>query len=264
MSGVGEQIRHYRKERGLTLSDLAAKTGVSVSYLSEIEQGKKRPSLRTLERICAGLNLSKGAVLMSSAEGKPSGRDSGQPVGLGEKIRLARRNKGRTLEELARSLGLSESYLSAIEQGKRRPGVATLHRIAEALQVPLPVLLHESPRSLGEKMRLLRERLGLSREDLAGRTGVSPSLVAQLEVGRAQPSLDTLERIASVLGVSPCYLILEDPSVEQMLTTMNPDLRRLLSEPEIQAVLPLICDLTEKEFRFLLRFIQLLKQGELS
>ncbi|MCU0373992.1 MAG: helix-turn-helix domain-containing protein [Chitinophagaceae bacterium] len=40
---MGLKIRHLREERGLTLSELAQRTGISISYLNEIEKGKKHP-----------------------------------------------------------------------------------------------------------------------------------------------------------------------------------------------------------------------------
>lgn len=40
---MGLKIRHLREERGITLTELANRTGISVSYLNEIEKGKKHP-----------------------------------------------------------------------------------------------------------------------------------------------------------------------------------------------------------------------------
>ena len=39
-------IRSLRQKRNMTLQELAKKADISVSYLSEIELGKKQPSLR--------------------------------------------------------------------------------------------------------------------------------------------------------------------------------------------------------------------------
>ncbi len=40
---MGLKIRHLREERSITLSELGQRTGISVSYLNEIEKGKKHP-----------------------------------------------------------------------------------------------------------------------------------------------------------------------------------------------------------------------------
>ena len=46
-----------------------------------------------------------------------------------------RKEKGLTQEQLAERSGLSQQYLSGLEQGKRNPTIVTLYEIAEALGV---------------------------------------------------------------------------------------------------------------------------------
>lgn len=53
-----------------------------------------------------------------------------------------------------------------------------------------------------------RERLGLSKRQLALRSGVHPSYIGHLESGRKKPSLDVLERLAEVLGLPLPLLML--------------------------------------------------------
>ena len=45
-----------RMERGMTQRELSEKTGISQSDISRIENGTYNPSMRTLQRIAAGLN----------------------------------------------------------------------------------------------------------------------------------------------------------------------------------------------------------------
>jgi len=45
---VGPRLRQLRLERGATLADLAAETGISVSTLSRLESGGRRPTLELL------------------------------------------------------------------------------------------------------------------------------------------------------------------------------------------------------------------------
>ena len=52
---LGAVIRERRKAQGLTLSDLAKRTKVSLGYLSQIELGKNSASIETLYRISLGL-----------------------------------------------------------------------------------------------------------------------------------------------------------------------------------------------------------------
>jgi len=50
-------IRVWREHRGLGLRALAGDAGVSYSYLSEIETGKKEPAVKTLKRLTAVLDV---------------------------------------------------------------------------------------------------------------------------------------------------------------------------------------------------------------
>ncbi len=48
LAGVGPRLRALRTRRGLTLSQLAEATGISVSTLSRLESGGRRPTLELL------------------------------------------------------------------------------------------------------------------------------------------------------------------------------------------------------------------------
>ncbi len=54
---LGAVIRRERRERHLTLKELAGRSALSVVYLSEIERGKKYPSASVLESVAGALRL---------------------------------------------------------------------------------------------------------------------------------------------------------------------------------------------------------------
>jgi len=54
---LGAAIRERRKGLGLTLAQMAARTDVSLGYLSQIELGKNSASIETLYRICLALGI---------------------------------------------------------------------------------------------------------------------------------------------------------------------------------------------------------------
>ncbi len=62
-TAVGAVIRRERRERGLTLKELATRAIISVVYLGEIERGKKYPSPVTLERLAEALDLTTPDLL---------------------------------------------------------------------------------------------------------------------------------------------------------------------------------------------------------
>jgi transcriptional regulator with XRE-family HTH domain len=61
-------------------------------------------------------------------------------------------------------------------------------------------------RAVGHRIRDLRERRGLSREELAARVGVHAGSIARWETGGSVPHAYTLERIAEVCGGSAEYI----------------------------------------------------------
>ena len=48
LEAVGPRLRRLRQERGTTLTDLATSTGISISTLSRLESGQRRPTLELL------------------------------------------------------------------------------------------------------------------------------------------------------------------------------------------------------------------------
>jgi transcriptional regulator with XRE-family HTH domain len=63
---------------------------------------------------------------------------------------------------------------------------------------------------MGDRLREARQARGLSLRGLAERLGVSPSLISQVETGRAKPSVSTLYAIVTELGISLDELVYPD------------------------------------------------------
>ncbi|MFI2645841.1 helix-turn-helix domain-containing protein [Streptomyces sp. NPDC018610] len=60
---VGRRIRELRAARGLSLSELARRSGVGKGTLSELESGTRNPTLETLYALTTALNRPLSAVL---------------------------------------------------------------------------------------------------------------------------------------------------------------------------------------------------------
>jgi len=54
---LGRRIHEFRSERGLTLAGLAARVGVTRSFLSSVERGIAYPSIMVLRSIAAALEI---------------------------------------------------------------------------------------------------------------------------------------------------------------------------------------------------------------
>lgn len=62
-------------------------------------------------------------------------------MNLGKAVKLIRTQRAITQAELAARVGISVSYLSLLERSKRDPSFSTVQSIANALNVPLSLLV---------------------------------------------------------------------------------------------------------------------------
>ncbi len=81
---------------------------------------------------------------------------------------------------------------------------------------------------IGDRLRELRERKGLSQGDIEKRTGLIRCYVSRVETGHTVPNLDTLEKFARALEV-PMYQLFYDGENPPKL----PNLRKRLTEEDI-------------------------------
>lgn len=74
-------------------------------------------------------------------------------------------------------------------------------------------------KSIGERIRLERELLGISREKFAELIGLSPVYVGQIERGERKMSMDSLVNISKNLHASIDYLILGNNNITPSVDT---------------------------------------------
>lgn len=60
---VGKNIKAIRKQKNITLKDLASRTGFTKSYLSKIERSKKAPPYSTVKKIALALEVELAYLL---------------------------------------------------------------------------------------------------------------------------------------------------------------------------------------------------------
>ncbi|OCT11031.1 transcriptional regulator [Paenibacillus pectinilyticus] len=66
---IGHNISSIRKQRGYTLSELSERTGISKSYLSNIERNlKQNPSIHVMEKIALVLKVDLKVLLLITVE----------------------------------------------------------------------------------------------------------------------------------------------------------------------------------------------------
>jgi transcriptional regulator with XRE-family HTH domain len=55
---VGRNVARLRQEKGLTQEDLESRSGFSQQYLSDLERGKRNPTVVTLYELAQALGVS--------------------------------------------------------------------------------------------------------------------------------------------------------------------------------------------------------------
>jgi transcriptional regulator with XRE-family HTH domain len=113
-AAVGTRVKALREAMGLSLRDLAERSGVSAPMLSQVERGETSPTLVVAAKIAAGLELSLSQLLRL---------DEGQHVAVsraGGRRRLER--GGHRFEELTPPLPGQRADVSL---HTLRPGAAT-------------------------------------------------------------------------------------------------------------------------------------------
>ncbi|MCC7493440.1 MAG: helix-turn-helix transcriptional regulator [Fimbriimonadaceae bacterium] len=90
---------------------------------------------------------------------------------LGRRIKELRRERGYTLEEVAKRTGFSKSLLSKIENSQVSPPIATLSRIASALDVAIGFFFEEEARQDRAIFVPKSQRQRIDRRDLGPEYG---------------------------------------------------------------------------------------------
>lgn len=71
LDGIGPRLRALRHDRGLTLEALAQDTGISVSTLSRLESGKRRPTLELLIPLARTHRVALDQLVAAPVTGDP-------------------------------------------------------------------------------------------------------------------------------------------------------------------------------------------------
>ncbi|MFD7292260.1 helix-turn-helix domain-containing protein [Streptomyces sp. NPDC059897] len=106
LAGVGPRLRALRKDRGATLSGLSETTGISVSTLSRLESGLRKPSLELLLPIARAHKVPLDELVGAPPVEDP--RVQAKPIMRG----------GRTMIPLTRKTGGLQAY--KVIEPKRR------------------------------------------------------------------------------------------------------------------------------------------------
>ncbi len=177
-------------------------------------------------------------------------------------IRMFRRLRGRSMQELADHLGVSLSAISKIEKGYRRVDQEQLVRVAEFLDCPLQELFVNEQNSqqeivqswrreqerrnkineksglktLGAGLRQIRNEKNLTLIEVAESADMTLSVYHRIEMGQREVSDKEFKNIAKALDMAPEKLkeeikSLEDKGMLEEIIQRNDAKYKLLSTP---------------------------------
>jgi transcriptional regulator with XRE-family HTH domain len=123
LTAVGPRLRALRRRREITLADLSTETGISVSTLSRLESGQRRPNLELL-------------LPLAKAHGVPLDELVGAPPTGDPRIHLRPMTfHGMTMVPLTRRAGGIQAYKQVIPAGSREKPDPQIHEGYEWLYV---------------------------------------------------------------------------------------------------------------------------------
>ncbi len=110
---LGARLKEIRRGKGVTLQQIADQTGLSKSFVSQIETGTANPSIGSLKKITDVLGVPLGALFTNGEHGPADGAPGAAPNGLtngadqgaasgvdpGGVVRVVRRNRRKVLIE---------------------------------------------------------------------------------------------------------------------------------------------------------------------
>lgn len=60
----GMRVRYLREQKKLSQEDLALETNISKNYLSDVECGRRNPTLKVMNKIAKGLKVDLATLLL--------------------------------------------------------------------------------------------------------------------------------------------------------------------------------------------------------
>lgn len=72
---LGQRIRNYRVEKGLSQEKLAELSGCHHTYVGQIERGEKNATIESIEKISSALNVSLSTLFEKIGSGNDEARN---------------------------------------------------------------------------------------------------------------------------------------------------------------------------------------------
>jgi transcriptional regulator with XRE-family HTH domain/KaiC/GvpD/RAD55 family RecA-like ATPase len=101
-------------------------------------------------------------------------------------------------------------------------------------RIVFPAIGGRRPINLGERVRVLREKMGFTQKELALQIGLTPSFISQLEKNLISPSLDSLLKLSERLNTPPVHFLMEGEEKSLSRMVVKPGERKEVFLKEIR------------------------------
>lgn len=210
----GQGLRQLRRQGGVTVRRIAEATQVLPSSVYNWEAGRCRIPDALVPQLATVLGYPEQllvTVLRAGSQAAPRA----VPVLARSGLHLMRARAGLSQHEAAQRMGVSRYLIRAWEDGRRRPPLWGLRRLADAYETSIstvakatgvvaPATLDPNQwdrQALKDVLRTLREWAGLTQAEVVVKCGRSAVTVRAWEAGRYQPDAQSRAALARLYGV---------------------------------------------------------------
>ncbi|WP_339967645.1 helix-turn-helix domain-containing protein [Fusobacterium ulcerans] len=243
---TGEILKEKRKLKNLKVQDIADFLEVTQPYVTLIENNEKRPSKNYLKEIKDVLRLTENEIkeieeyekfrrlpleFQKKLEQLSENKNLKKEIKLGDLLKELREKKGYSLKKLENLSGVSQSYISDIENGIR--GVVpkrekldmilktlnpneemkekVINAYADALLTPeMKQIIKKDIRKIEKNnslelsilLKQLRESRNITIKELSEKSGVNASTISEIERGANKAKVSTMEKICLGLNTN--------------------------------------------------------------
>ena len=129
---MGERIKKFRKDRGMTQKELAKELEIIPNSLSRFELGTYVPSLRIIQMLASIFEVELWQIYYDEKPATSS---------IGERIKYFREDQKLTLQELADKSKIPMAYIEKFENGEATPSNSDISKLIFALNSTYEVFL---------------------------------------------------------------------------------------------------------------------------
>ena len=101
-------------------------------------------------------------------------------------------------------------------------------------EIIFPSIGGRRPGNLGDKIKTLRKKMGMTQKELAEQVGLTPSFISQLEKNLISPSLDSLLKLSEKLNTQPIYFLADVESGPLQKMVIKPGERQDIQLPALK------------------------------